>query len=223
MAMILAVVLSAASFLLAFAAGPVRAAERPTLAADGMAPLTPQERDTILQGRIALRTLPPDGRKGRTYEAVGLIQGTLDEAVAVLTDFERYTEYMPNVSAARVCERAAPCAIVESTLRLPLGVKKQFRLRYTSERDETGFMLSWEMLPWPELKASRTIADTSGFWSVRPFEAGSLIVVYRVYTDPGHVPLGLTGVAQRVAKSKIPDGIVSLRERIRTVFLPAAK
>ena len=54
-------------------------------------------------------------------------------------------------------------------------------------------------------------------------EAGGLIVVYRVYTDPGNVPLGLTGVAQRVAKNKIPDGIVSLRERIRTVFLPAAK
>lgn len=223
MALMLAMILSAASLALAWAAGPAREAGRVTLASVHAVDLTPEEQADVLRGRIVLRTLPPDGRKGRTYEAVGLVWGSLDEAAAVLTDFERYPEFMPNVAAARFCGRAEPCADIETTLHLPLGVKKQYRLRYTSARDETGFELSWRMLPWPELKPSRAIADTSGFWFVRPDEAGGQIVVYRVYTDPGRVPLGLTGVAQNVAKNKIPDGIARLRDRIRGVFRPAAK
>jgi len=214
----LAMLLSAASFLLALAAGPVLAAQRAALAASHPIELTVAERSDILRGRIVLRSLPPDGRKGRTYEAIGLVQGSLDEVAVVLTDFERYPEFMPNVSAVRVCERAEPCAVIETSLRLPLGVRKQYRLRYTSRRDETGFELGWEKLPWPELKAGHTIADTSGYWFVRPFEAGGLIVVYHVYTDPGHVPLGLTGLARSVAKDKIPDGILKLRDRVRDLF-----
>jgi hypothetical protein len=223
MVMVLAMVLSAASFLLAFAVGPGRADQRATLAANHAIDLTPEERTDVLRGRIVLRTLPRDGRKGRTYEALGLVQGSLDEIAAVLTDFDRYPEFMPNVSAVRLCERAEPCAVIETTLHLPLGVKKQYRLRYTSWRDETEFELSWEMVPWPELKPSRTIADTSGFWFVQPFDAGGHIVVYRVYTDPGRVPLGLTGLAQNVAKDKIPDGILKLRERVRSLTRPVMK
>jgi hypothetical protein len=129
MALMLAMILSTASILFAYAAGPARSARRPTLAATHVVDLTPEERADVLRGRIVLRTLPPDGRKGRTYEAVGLVGGSLDEAAAVLTDFERYPEFMPNVSAVRLCGRAEPCADIETTLHLPLGVKKQYRLR----------------------------------------------------------------------------------------------
>ncbi len=223
MAVFLTMFLSAASFLLVLAVNPVRAVEGTSLAAANEVVLTPEERATVLRGKIVLRAIPSPGRKGRTYEAIGLIQGSLEEAVSVLTDFDRYPEYMPNVSAAKVCERVEPCSIIETTLHLPLGVKKQYRLRYTGTREEDGFRLSWEMMPWPELKPSHTIADTSGFWLVRAFDEGGLIVVYRVYTDPGHVPLGLKGIAQGVAKHKIPDGIVKLRDRVRSVFRPGAK
>jgi hypothetical protein len=185
--------------------------------------LTPEERAVVLKGKVVLRELAPLGPKGRTYEALGLIQGSLDEAASVLTDFDRYAEFMPSVSAAKVRERDGPGAVVEITLHLPLGLKKQYRLRFTATRYEAGFELSWEKLDWPELKPSQTIADTTGFWNVRPFEDGGLIVVYRVYTDPGHVPLGLSGVARGLAKHKIPDGIVELRDRVRSVFRSAVK
>jgi hypothetical protein len=33
----------------------------------------------------------------------------------------------------------------------------------------------------------------------------------------------MTGIARGVAKHKIPDGIVKLRERVRSVFRPVAK
>jgi hypothetical protein len=224
MAAILAVIFSAASFLLVLAGTPAHAAGRARLAPDRDLGLTVEERSLLGKGKIVLREIPSPGRSGRTYEAIGLIQGTLGEAVSVLTDFERYPEFMPNVSAVTLCEQVRPCSVIETTLRLPLGIKKRYRLRYTVASDSPeGFELVWEKLPWPELKPNQTVADTSGFWLVRGFENGRLIVVYHVYTDPGRVPLGLSGIARALAKDKIPDGIVSLRERVRSVFHPAPR
>jgi hypothetical protein len=216
---LLSALLSAATFFLLFAPVPTRAAESPPESNREVA-LSPEERALILKGKIILRNLPNPGRKGRTYEAVGILQGSLDEAFAVLTDFGGYADYMPNVAAVRVCDVTGPCSVVEVKLRLPLGVKKQYRLRYTSARNDSGFEVSWQKLPWLELKPSQTVADTSGFWSVRTFEDRGLLAVYHVYTDPGHVPLGLTGIAQGVARSKIPAGISKLRERMQSLYHP---
>lgn len=223
MAVLLAAILSGASFLLVLGANPLRAAAGARPASDRELSLSPDELILVRKGKIVLREFPTPGREGRTYEAVGLVQGSLDETVSVLTDFEHYPEFMPNVSASKLCEHVHPCSIVEVTLRLPLGIKKRYRLRYTAARVASGFELDWEKLDWPELKPSQTVADTSGYWLVRGFEDGGVLVVYHVYTDPGRAPLGLTGIARGLAKSKIPDGIVSLRERVRRVSPPVIR
>ncbi|MBE3125127.1 MAG: hypothetical protein IMZ57_05645 [Acidobacteria bacterium] len=223
MMVLLSVLLSVATFVLLFVPGSARAATSPRPESNQKIALSPEERALILKGKIVLRNLPNPGRKGRTYEAVGILRGSLDEAFAVLTDYGCYADYMPSVGAVRICEATGPSSVVEVKLHLPLGVKKQYRLRYTSTRHESGFEVAWEKLPWPELKPSQTVVDTSGFWSVRTFEDRGLLAVYHVYTDPGHVPLGLTKVAHGVARSKIPDGIAKLRERILRVYRPGKK
>ena len=216
----LSALLSVATVLLSSSPAPARAAANPHPETNREVALSPEERALILKGKIVLRDLPNPGRKGRTYEAVGILQGSLDEAFAVLTDFGAYADYMPNVAAVRVCDVTGPCSVVEVKLHLPLGVKKQYRLRYTSARYDSGFEVSWQKLPWLELKPSQTVIDTSGFWSVRTFEDRGLLAVYHIYTDPGHVPLGLTGVVQGVARSKIPGGISKLRERMQRLYHP---
>ena len=220
---VLAMIFSMASFLLALAGTPAFAAARARPDTGRELSLTAEERSLLIKGKIVLREIPEEGRSGRTYEAIGLVQGSLDEAASVLTDFEHYPEFMPNVSAVTLCERAEPCSVVETTLHLPLGIKKRYRLRYTAARVAAGFELLWEKVDWPELKPSQTIVDTSGYWLVRGFAEGGLIVVYHVYTDPGKVPLGMSGIARGMAKAKIPDGIVSLRERVRSVFRPGGR
>jgi hypothetical protein len=220
---LLTAILSMATFVLLFVTAPARAAAKPRTESNREVALSPEERALILKGKIVLRDLPNPGRKGRTYEAVGLLQGSLDEAFAVLSDYGGYAEYMPSVGAVRICEANGRSCVVEVKLHLPLGFKKQYRLRYTSTRYESAFEIIWEKVPWPELKPSQTVVDTSGFWFVREFEDGGLLTVYRIYTDPGRVPLGLTGVAQGVARSKIPDGIVKLRARILEVYRPGKK
>jgi hypothetical protein len=223
MAVLLAMILSGASFLLLFGANPVRAAAGARPASDRELSLSPGELALVRQGKIVLRELPTPGREGRTYEAIGLVQGSLEDTVSALTDFEHYPDFMPNVSASKLCEQVHPCSVVEVTLRLPLGIKKRYRLRYTVARVASGFDLDWVKLDWPELKPSQTVADTSGYWLVRGFKAGEVLVVYHVYTDPGRVPLGLNGIARGLAKSKIPDGIASLRERVRKISPPVIK
>jgi len=217
---LLSVILLAAAFSPLFAPAPARAVGIQVGEPKREIVLSPEERSLVLKGKIVLRDLPNPGRKGRTYEAVGVLQGSIDEAFAVLTDYVCYADYMPSVGAVRICEVAGPISVVEVMLHLPLGVKKQYRLRYTSTRHESGFDVTWEKLSWPELKPNQTIADTSGFWLIRRFKDGGLLAVYHIYTDPGHVPLGLTGVAQGIARSKIPDGIVNLRARILEVYRP---
>jgi hypothetical protein len=217
---LLSALLSAATFFLLFAPAATRADGRPRPESNREIVLSSEERALILKGRIVLRDLPNPGRKGRTYEAVGILPGSLDEAFAVLTDYGRYADYMPSVGDVRICEATGPSSVVEVKLHLPLGVKKRYRLRYTSTRHESGFEVAWEKLPWPELKPSQTVVDTSGFWFIRTFEDRGLLAVYHVYTDPGHVPLGLTKVAHGMARSKIPDGIAKLRERILRVYRP---
>jgi hypothetical protein len=106
--------------------------------------LSAEERALILRGKIVLRDLPDPGRTGWTFEAVGILHGSLDEAFTVLTDFGRYPEYMPNVGALKIREVSGVSSVVEIKLQLLLGASKQYRLRYTSAREESGFVLSWE-------------------------------------------------------------------------------
>jgi len=215
---LLLVLLSATIFCLLSAPAPARAAANPPPESNRDVILSSKERSLILKGKIVLRDLPNPGRKGRTYEAVGLLQASLDEAFAVLTDYGSYADFMPSVGAAKVCDITGPCSVVEVKLRLPFGVKKQYRLRYTSARYDSRFEVVWEMIPWPELKPSQTVVDTSGFWNISPFEDAGLLAVYHIYTEPGRVPLGLTKVAYGVARNKIPAGIAKLRDRIRSIY-----
>jgi hypothetical protein len=180
--------------------------------------LTPQERAEVLKGKIVLRDLPNPGKNGRTFEAIGVLQGSLDEAFTVITDYRRYPEFMPSIEATAVREVSPTVAIVEIRLGLPLGMTKRYRLKYTAHKSAGGLDVTWEMVPWPEIPPGERIVDTSGGWTVRKFEAGGLLTAYRFYTDPGHVPLGLTGLAMALAKRSIPAVIEKTRNRIRTLF-----
>jgi hypothetical protein len=182
--------------------------------------LVPWEREEVLKGRIVLREIPSPGKKGRTFEAVGVLPCGLDDAFSVITDYSRYPEFMPHIRQAAVRKAGSSVSIVELELDLPLGITKKYRLRYSARREEGGFEVSWEMLPWPEVPSGERISDTSGGWRVRRFEGGGLLTLYRFYVDPGHVPLGLTGLAMALAKRSIPGVLEKTRERIRALFRP---
>ncbi len=181
-------------------------------------PLAAAERSEIVRGRIVLREIPDLGRPGRTFEALGRLRGSLDEAFEVITDFRRYAEFMPNVKRAVVEEEAAGASIVELEIGLPFGQSRRYRLRYESRREEGGFTVSWRKVAWPGLPADQTVRDTEGRWLVRPFEGGGLLASYLVYADPRPVPFGLSGIANTFGKRSLPDVIRNVERRILALF-----
>lgn len=181
-------------------------------------PLTAAERSEIVRGRTVLREIPDLGRPGRTFEALGRLRGSLDEAFVVITDFRRYAEFMPNVRRASVRGESPGVSVVELEIGLPFGQSRRYRLRYESRREEGGFTVSWRKVAWPGLPADQTVRDTEGRWLVRPFEGGGLLASYLVYADPRPVPFGLSGIANAFGKRSLPDVIRNVERRILALF-----
>jgi len=182
--------------------------------------LSPLERAEVLKGRIVLREIPNPGRDGRTYEAVGVLPASLDDALSVITDYRSYGDFMPRVERTVVTDESDSVSIVEQYLKLPLGTHRRYRLRYSVRRGDDGFRVEWEKIPWPEVPLSRSVVDTSGHWRVGRFPEGGLLACYHVYTDPGRVPLGMKGLALSFSKREIPKVIERVRERLRSLLAP---
>jgi hypothetical protein len=180
--------------------------------------LSPRERANVVHGVVIVREIPNPGKAGKTFEAVGTLPGTLDEALAVITDFRHYAEFMPHIKRAVVKDESGHACVVDIQIGLPLGLSRQYRLRFESRWSEGEFLVFWQKAPWPELPPGQTIKDTSGRWLVRKFDGGGLLASYLAYTDPSPVPLGLMGVANAFGKGGMKDVIESVRHRIWTVF-----
>ncbi len=182
--------------------------------------LSSLERAEILKGKIILREVPSPDRKGRTFEAAGVLLATVEEALSAITDYRRYGEFMPRVEKTIVTDESDLVSIVEEYLKLPLGVHRRYRLRYSVCRGEDGFRIEWKKIPWPEVPLSQSVVDTSGHWQVERFSEGGLLAFYQVYTDPGRVPLGMKGLALSLSKHEIPKVIERVRQRLRSLSAP---
>ena len=183
-------------------------------------PLSSLERAEVLKGKIILREVPSPDRKGRTFEAAGVLLATVEEALSAITDYRRYGEFMPRVEKTVVTDESDSVSIVEEYLKLPLGVHRRYRLRYSVCRGEDGFRIEWKKIPWPEVPLSQSVVDTSGHWQVERFSEGGLLAFYQVYTDPGRVPLGMKGLALSLSKHEIPKVIERVRQRLRSLAAP---
>jgi hypothetical protein len=209
---LVATVLWGASALLFVAGLPARAQEGQVQME--AVTLTSAEQVEIQAGKVVLRAIPSPGLKGRTYEAVGILEGALEAALAIVTDYRRYQEFMPRTERTVVIDESDQVSLVEQYLKLPLGVHKRYRLRYTLRRGDAGFRVDWVKAPWPEVPLSQSVVDTSGYWQITRFGEDRLLAVYHIYTDPGRVPLGMKGLALSLSKHEIPKIIERVRQRL---------
>jgi hypothetical protein len=198
---------------LLFSTGPPARAQEGRVQMEAVT-LTSTEQAEIHAGEVILREVTSPGLKGRTYEAVGILAGTLEEALAIVTDYRRHAEFMPRVERTVVTDESETVSLIEEYLKLPLGVHKRYRLRYTLRRGAEGFRVDWVKVPWPEVPLSQSVVDTSGYWQITRFGEGRLLAVYHVYTDPGRVPLGMKGLALSLSKHEIPKIIERVRQRL---------
>ncbi len=184
--------------------------------------LSAAEHAEVLKGKIVLRDIANPGLAGRTFEAIGTLPGTLDQVLAIILDYRHYDEFMPRVEHIVVTDEAPLVSLVEQHLKLPLGIVRRYRLRYTARPGANGFRVDWVKVPWPELPLSHSVADTSGHWQVAQAPHGGLLAVYHVYTDPGRVPLGMKGLALSMSKHDLPKVIEAVRGRFLKLAEAAA-
>ena len=177
--------------------------------------LSAAEQGEVLKGKIVVRSIPNPGLKGRTYEAIGNMAGELEDVLAVILDYRHYGEFMPRVERIVVTDEGPMVALIEQHLKLPLGITRRYRLRYTARVGADGFRVDWVKVPWPEVPLSHSVVDTSGHWQVGRHASGGLVALYHVYTDPRHVPLGMKGLALSISKHDLPKVIEAVRDRLR--------
>jgi len=206
----------AAAAAIAAVPGPRQdeAASRASLRLDPVI-LSAAEQAEVSRGKIVLRAVASPGLKGKAFEAVGTLPGTLDEVLAVVLDYRHYDAFMPRIDRTVVTDETPLVALVELHLKLPLGMSRRYRLRYSACVGSDGFRVDWVKVPWPEVPPSQTVVDTSGHWQVGRTADGELLGLYHVYSDPGRVPLGMKGLAASLSKHDLPKVIEAVRSRLR--------
>jgi len=173
---------------------------------------------SIAKGQIIVRRIAHSGKNAEEYEALGLIEGTLEEVAAVLADYESYPKFMPNVNEITITSSTEEATIVDYKLLLPLGFVKKYRLRFRSKKEEHKIQLFWKKVPWPGLKPEETVIDTYGQWILEksPQQDGPVLAYYRVYTDPGNIPLGTGWIVDILTQKSIPNIMKGTRSRVKS-------
>jgi len=177
-------------------------------------------RASILRGKVVVRRVPGAEKNTEEFEAMGLIEGTLDQVSGVLGDYAKYPEFVPNVKEMVIKSSDDGAVVVDWQLQLPMGYVKKYRLKCWATREGDRVQRFWKKLPWPGLKLKETIVDTYGQWilEVFPGERPQVLAYYRVYTDPGPVPLGTGWIVDILSEQSVPNIIKRTRKRVKDLF-----
>lgn len=186
--------------------------------------MTNDEKKRVDRGEIIVREVPAGDAAGKTFEAIGRINASRESIVQVLTAYETYPEFMPNVSNIEIVEQNGNDAILNYTLSLPLGKIKKYRLKISvAEHENFTSVMQWQMLDWPGLKTAETIKNTTGFWQIEEKGLNRSLVLYHVYTDPGPVPFGLGWIVDYMSKNSVPEALTQTKARAEEVHVQFGK
>ncbi len=187
--------------LLAFVAGAAVAAD-------------PLDLRHLSDSAVALADVSKAGSAGKSFVAATLINAPLPQLCELIQNYETYPAFMPNTQSTRVTQSGPGFAVIDVTLKLPLGKIKKYRLRMEPKASPDSCTVAWKLVPWPGLKQEETIADTTGSWQLTPATAaGTTVVKYTVYTDPGPIPFGAGWIVDSLSKDSIPQTLEALRKR----------
>ncbi len=177
-------------------------------------------RTSIIKGKVVIRQLAKLEKNKQEHEAIGLISGSVKEVAGVLTDYASYPKFMPDVEETTVRISADGGTIVDHTLGLPLGFVKKYRLKFHAKNGDGRTQMSWKKLPWPELKDKETVVDTYGQWILEdlPGTDGQVLAYYRIYTDPGNIPLGTGWIVDTMTTESIEDMFKAVARRVKDLY-----
>jgi ribosome-associated toxin RatA of RatAB toxin-antitoxin module len=180
--------------------------------------LNAQEQQTVHEQEVLVRERPTNGKPGKTFEAVAIMEANSEVIQDIVMDYASYPDFMPNVSRVGILRQEDTTALLNYTLSLPLGKIKKYRVRMkTSEPDDQTSLIQWQLEKWPGLKPKETIRNTTGFWRIEELDAKRSLVLYHVYTDPGKIPFGLGWIVDLLGKDSVPEILLKTKARAEKV------
>jgi hypothetical protein len=161
----------------------------------------------------------------REVMARAIIRADARTVYEMLTDFDRYTEFMPStLERSELLAEHDGSYFVFQQLDLPFVDDRYYVIRLSPGTDAGGeaLRLSWDVADDGRFtvrgRGSR-VRVNRGFWLLRPTaRQGETEAVYFVYTDPGDIWSFIANMANRVS---VPDVVRSVRERAENGALRA--
>ena len=127
-----------------------------------------------------------------------------DKVMSVISDFERYPEFLPEIRAAEVLERSGAVTTVRFELRMLMKVS--YSLRLTQQGSDS---LSWELVD------SKLLKKNSGKWTLEPLEGQQTSVNYTIDLElAGKLP---ASVNQKMAGQALPDTLGRFKARVESL------
>jgi len=177
-----------------------------TLSASNTLALNEAENMILQKGEIVQRDAIHVESGGTIIEALGKFHAPLNDIIHIITTYEEYSEYMPNVVQVDVIHQDSLGATLNFYLELPLGIEKKYRILISETTlSDSATLIAWESLGWPGLLPSETIKETTGHWLIQETSDSTSIVLYNVFTDLGPIPWGLGWIVDLLSKGSIPD------------------
>jgi ribosome-associated toxin RatA of RatAB toxin-antitoxin module len=152
-----------------------------------------------------VRMVDTPGSSIKTAEALFLVKASPDAVYKVITDYEHYPEFMPNIVKADRFEKSDTVSKCRFSLKIAL-LTIDYSISLKNDVNKLPYSVAWNFI-------EGDIKDTSGSWTIdrEGKEGRTSLVLYSVHTEPGRfVP---DWIANKLGSESIPDMIVAIRKR----------
>ena len=155
-----------------------------------------------------VRLLDTPERGLKAVEALFFVKAPPHVCRNVITDYDHYPEFIPNIVGSKKIDRSPLSATYRFSLSLALWEIEYTLLLKESTTEHGGYSIAWDYI-------DGDIRETTGAWEIEGWgdEKAASLIRYRVRVDPGRlVP---NWVANRLSAGSVPDMIDAIRERAR--------
>lgn len=172
---------------------------------------------TPILERASVVIIQKEKNKPPFITGILLINEKIDNVVKVIRDFEKYHEFVPNISKIRILERKEDgTEIVEYNLAFDVALGLKFKITYTLEQkyDEKNYLI-WGL---PAKGREQAFSDVRFIEKYYSTEDGRTVMIYSAYAD-----LASFGFLSKLVYKAFPELQIPTLVSVSTLFPEAVK
>ena len=172
---------------------------------------------TPILERASVVIIQKEKNKPPFITGILLINEKIDNVIKVVRDFEKYHEFVPNVSKIRILERKEDgTEIVEYNLAFDVALGLKFKITYTLEQkyDEKNYLI-WGL---PAKGREQAFSDVRFIEKYYSTEDGRTVMIYSAYAD-----LASFGFLSKLVYKAFPELQIPTLVSVSTLFPEAVK